>query len=152
MATPDEVRAHTALHVLKGAVQRVLGAKLTAGTYVTGTHGGLTVRYGRKPTQEEVAMIEEVANGKIAEDAPVEVLEMGRPEAEARWGESIYDLFPLPPAITELRILNLREWNVNACNKRHTSRTGEIGRLKISKTRFRAQKGLLELAFDLAKP
>jgi alanyl-tRNA synthetase len=151
MATPDEVRTHTALHVLKGAVQRVLGAKLTASTYVTETHGGLTVQYDRKPTQEEVARIEEMANGKIAEDAPVEVLEMGRPEAEARWGEAIHDLFPLPPTVTRLKIFNLRDWNVNACNKQHTSRTGEIGRLKISKIRFRAQKGLLEIAFDLVK-
>ena len=151
MATPDEVRTHTALHVLKGAVQRVLGAKLTASTYVTETHGGLTVQYDRKPTQEEVARIEEMANGKIAEDAPVEVLEMGRPEAEARWREAIHDLFPLPPTVTRLKIFNLRDWNVNTCNKQHTSRTGEIGRLKISKIRFRAQKGLLEIAFDLVK-
>ena len=99
MTTREEVRTHTALHVLKGAVQRVLGAKMTTGTYVTVTHGGLTVRYDRKPTQEEVATIEEAANGKIAEDAPVEVLEMSRQEAEARWGEAIYDLFPLPPAV-----------------------------------------------------
>ncbi len=152
MAIQDEVRTHTALHVLKGAVQKVLGAKMTAGTYVMGTHGGLTVQYGRKPTQEEVAVIEEAANRKIVEDAPVEVLEMGRREAETMWGEAIYDLFPLPPTVTELEVFRLPDWNVNACNKRHTSRTGEIGRIKISKVRFRAQKGLLELAFDLDEP
>ncbi|MEM4727244.1 MAG: alanyl-tRNA editing protein, partial [Candidatus Bathyarchaeia archaeon] len=71
-----EVRTHTALHVLKGAVQNVLGAKWTAGVYVEGYHGRLTVQFDRKPREEEIALVEEEANRKIREDVPVEVLEM----------------------------------------------------------------------------
>ncbi len=146
-----EVRAHTALHVLKGAVQRVLGAEWTAGVYVDGPHGRLTVCFDRKPTEDEVALIEELANQKVREGVPIGVHEMERSEAEGRWGEAIYDLFPLPEHITRLRVFHLPGWNVNACNKEHTETTGEIGALRIAKTRYRASKGLLEISFELAE-
>ncbi len=144
-----EVRAHTALHVLKGAVVRVLGAKWTAGVSVNGSHGRLTVQFDRKPTEEEVSKIQEEANAKIEEDAAIEIHEMERSEAEKRWGDLVYDLFPLPASIKRLSVFNLPGWNVNACNKEHTTTTGEIGPLRITKTRFRAKKGLLEISFNI---
>jgi len=144
-----EVRAHTALHVLKGAVVRVLGAKWTAGVSVNGSHGRLTVQFDRKPTEEEVSKIQEEAKAKIEEDAAIEIHEMERSEAEERWGDLVYDRFPLPASIKRLSVFNLPGWNVNACNKEHTTTTGEIGPLRITKTRFRAKKGLLEISFDI---
>lgn len=147
-----EVRTHTALHVLKGAVVKVLGAKWTAGVNVNGSHGRLTVQLDRKPTSQEITTIEELANEKIRGDVPIEELEMDRTDAEERWGDTIYDLFPLPASITRLRIFRLPEWNVNACNKEHTKTTGEIGSLKISNIRFRAKKQLLEISYDIYPP
>jgi alanyl-tRNA synthetase len=145
-----EVRTHTALHVLKGAVAKVLDVKWTAGVSVKDSHGRLTVQSDEKPTDEEIARIEAKANAKIKEDAPIEIFEMDRAKAEKRWGDAIYDLFPLPASITRLSIFHLPGWNVNACNKEHTKTTGEIGSLRIYKTRFRATKKLLEISFDVA--
>jgi alanyl-tRNA synthetase len=56
---PDEVRTHTALHILKGAVVRVLGegAMWTASVYTEGKHGRLTVQFDRKPTDDEVRLL-----------------------------------------------------------------------------------------------
>ncbi|MFQ6053308.1 MAG: alanyl-tRNA editing protein [Candidatus Bathyarchaeia archaeon] len=147
-----EVKTHTALHVLKGAAARVLGAKWTAGVYVKGSHGRLTVQLDRKPTPEELTRVEEEANAKIGEDLPVEEIDMDRAEAERRWGDAIYDLFPLPASLTRLRILHIPGWNVNACNEEHTGTTGEIGSIKIVKTRYRASRGLLEISFDISPP
>ena len=144
-----EVRTHTALHVLKGAVVRVLGAKWTAGVSVSGSHGRLTVQFDRKPADEEISEIEELANAKIREDAKIEVLELNRADAEERWGDAIYDLFPLPSSITRLKVFHLPGWNVNACNKEHTATMGEIGSITITKSRFRASKQLLEISFDI---
>lgn len=144
-----EERTHTALHVLKGAVQKILGAKWTAGVYERNFHGRLTVRFDRKPTDDELTLIEKEANSKIMENAIVEELDMDRVEAERRWGDAIYDLFPLPPSITKLQILHIINWNVNACNKTHTKTTGEIGHLKIVKTRYRRARQLLEISFDI---
>ena len=144
-----EDRTHTALHVLKGAAVKVLGIKWTTGVSVKGNHGRLTVQCEQKPTDEEILRIEEEANNKIRENVPVEALEMERSEAEARWGDLIYDVFPIPESITRLSICHIEDWNVNACNKNHTVSTGETGVLKISKSRFRNSKRVLELSYDI---
>jgi len=146
-----EVKTHTALHVLKGAVVKVLGeeAKWTASVYVNGKHGRLTVKFNRKPTKEEIKEIERLANEKIRENVSVEVYELPRDEAEKRFGKEIYDLFPLPEEIRTLKVVVIEGWNINACNKEHTKTTGEIGQIKIRKVRFRKAKELLEISFDV---
>ncbi|RLF74306.1 alanyl-tRNA editing protein [Thermococci archaeon] len=146
-----EVKTHTALHVLKGAVVKVLGeeAKWTASVYVSGKHGRLTVKFNRKPTKEEIKEIERLANEKIRENVSVEVYELPRDEAEKRFGKEIYDLFPLPEEIRTLKVVVIEGWNINACKKKHTKTTGEIGQIKIRKVRFRKAKELLEISFDV---
>ncbi|USH00015.1 alanyl-tRNA editing protein [Thermococcus argininiproducens] len=146
-----EIKTHTALHVLKGAVVRVLGegAKWTASVHVDGNHGRLTVKFNRKPTKEEITMIEGLANRKIKENVPIKVYELPREEAESRFGEDMYDLFPIPSEVRTLKIVVIEGWNVNACNKDHTKTTGEIGEIKIRKVRFRKSKELLEISFDV---
>ena len=146
-----EVKTHTALHVLKGAVVKVLGeeAKWTASVYVSGKHGRLTVKFNRKPTKEEIKEIERLANEKIRENVSVEVYELPRDDAEKRFGKEIYDLFPLPEEIRTLKVVVIEGWNIKACKKEHTKTTGEIGQLKIRKVRFRKSKGLLEISFDV---
>lgn len=144
-----EVRAHTALHVVKGAVVKVLNAKWTASVYVRENHGVLTVKYDRKPTEEEVEEIERLANQKVGESVPIKLYELPREEAEKIFGEEMYDLFPVPESVKTLKVVVIEGWNVNACNKEHTKTTGEVGRIIIRKTRFRKSKGLLEISFDV---
>jgi len=153
---PDEVRTHTALHVLKGAVVKVLGegAKWTASTYVNGKHGRLVVKFYRKPSPDEIKRIEELTNEKIEENLPIDVVTLPRDEAERLYGDAIYDLFPVPEDVKELYIVVVRDrdgslWNINACAKQHTKTTKCIGRVRIGKVRFRKSKQLLEISFDI---
>jgi len=153
---PVEVRTHTALHVVKGAVVHVLGeaAKWTASTYVNGSHGRLVVKFSRKPTREEIEEIERLANEAVEKNLGVEVLVLPREVAEQRFGDDIYDLFPVPPEVRELSIVVIRDvdgsiWNINACNKEHTETTSCIGRIRLGKPRFRRSKELLEIPFDI---
>jgi len=145
----SEVKAHTALHIVKGAVRKVLGAKWTASVYVSGSHGRLTVKFDRKPTDEEVRRIEELANEKVRENAPVKVYTLPREEAERLFGDEMYDLFPVPEHVKALSVLVIEGWNVNACNKGRTQTTGEVGAIKLGKLRFREAKRLLEIPFDV---
>ena len=147
----EELRTHSAVHVVKGAVQKVLGAKWTASVYVSGSHGRLTVQFDRKPTDEEMARIEQETNQKIAEGAEVLEFEMEKQEAEGHFGDAIYDLFPLPSGVTILKIVRIPEWNINCCNQSHVDSTAEIGEMKLGRPRFRHAKRELEIEFDLAE-
>jgi len=153
---PAETRAHTALHVLKGAVVRVLGEQslLTTSTWVGGSKGRLAVTAARKPGPEELARIEALANRIVAADVPVEVYVLDRAEAERLFGGYIYDAFPVPAEVRRLSIVVIRApdgslWNINACNKEHTATTGCVGELRLTKARFRRSKGVLEISFQL---
>jgi len=145
-----ETRTHTALHVVKGAIYKVLGAKWSTSAAAEDGHGRIAVEFDRKPTDEEEATIQRLVEEKIKENQPIEVLEMTRRDAEARFGDLIYDKFPLPESIQRLQVFHLPGWNVNACNKTHTRSTGEIGKVTISKMRYRGGKGVLEVSFDVA--
>jgi len=147
---PEEVRTHTAVHVVKGAVQSVLGAKWTASTYVDGRHGRLTVQFERKPTDDELKLIEKEANRKIAEGAEVLEFEMERKEAEMHFRDSIYDLFPVPSTVTMLKIVRIPDWNINCCVERHVETTSLVGPIRLDRTRFRKSKKELEIEFELA--
>ncbi len=146
----EEIRTHSGLHVVKGAVERVLGAKKTASVYVSGRHGRLTVLFERKPTEEEMARVERMANEKVAEGAEVLEFEMDKQEAEGHFGDAIYDLFPVPPGAARLKIVRIPDWNVNCCNERHVENTLQVGRLRLGKARFRNSKRELEIEFDLS--
>ncbi|HXY56257.1 MAG TPA: alanyl-tRNA editing protein [Nitrososphaerales archaeon] len=145
----EETRTHSGLHVVKGAVEKVLGAKKTASVYVRGRHGRLTVQFERKPSDEEMARIERAANEKVAEGSEVLEFEMEREEAEGHFGDAIYDLFPLPPVAHRLRLVRIPDWNINCCNERHVDNTLQVGRMKVGKGRFRNSKRELEIEFDL---
>ncbi|QXJ35573.1 alanyl-tRNA editing protein [Saccharolobus shibatae] len=144
-----EIRTHTALHVVKGAVRKVLNVKWTASTYVNSNHGRLTVKFERKPSNEEIDKVFELASEKVRENLPIIIEVLSREEAEKRYGDEIYDLFPVPAEVRELSIVVIPDWNINACNKQHTKTTSEIGEIIKDYWRYRNSKQLLEISFDI---
>ena len=147
----EETRTHSGLHVVKGAAERVLGARKTTSVYVSGGHGRLTVQCERKPTDDEMLRIENATNDKIAEGAEVLEFEMEKSEAEGHFGDLIYDLFPLPPGTSRLHIVRIPDWNVNSCNERHVENTLQIGKIRLGKARYRNSRRELEIEFDLVQ-
>jgi alanyl-tRNA synthetase len=139
----------SALHVLKGAVQSVLGTPLTTSTYGEGSHGRLTVEYEGKPTDEQMREIERLANGKIHEDVPIETLHIDKREAEQKYGNVIYDKFPIPAHVQKLTLSVIEGWNINCCLGPHVKTTGEIGKIQISSHRARPNRKELEISFDV---
>jgi len=147
----EEVRTHSGLHVVKGAAEHVLGAKKTASVYASGRHGRLTVQFDRKPSDEEIRRVEKAANERIAEGTEVLEFEMEKAEAEAHFGDAIYDLFPIPSDANRLHIVRIPDWNINCCNQRHVENTLQIGKIRIGKARYRNSKRELEIEFDLTR-
>ncbi|RLI80877.1 alanyl-tRNA editing protein [Archaeoglobales archaeon] len=142
-------KVDSALHVLKGAVQKVLGTWLTTSVFAEGNKGRLTVEYDGKPTQEHMREIEKLANQKIAENVPIEMFEMEREEAEKKFGRIIYDKFPVPSHVKRLTITRIKDWNINCCLGPHVKTTGEIGKIKILKWRARRSRKELEISFEV---
>ena len=138
------------MHVVKGAAERVLGAKKTASIYVSGGHGRISVQYERKPTEEEMKKVEKAANEKIAEGAEMLEFEMEKAEAEGHFGNDIYDLFPVPTGASRLHIVRIPDWNINCCNERHVENTLQIGKIRLGRARYRNSRRELEIEFDLA--
>ena len=141
----------SALHVLKGAVQKVLDTPLTTSVYAEGNNGRLTVEYGGDVTEEQIRDIEALANQKIAEDAPIESMEMDREEAERKFGNAMYDKFPVPSHVRRLTIARIEGWNINCCLGPHVKSTGEIGPLKITRHRARPARKELEISFEVGQ-
>jgi alanyl-tRNA synthetase len=140
-------RGDSALHVLKGAVQKTLNATLTTSVYMKGDRGALTVEYSGDISEDQLKRIEQLANEKIREDVPIEMFEMDRGEAEERFGDIIYDKFPVPSHIDRLAITRIEDWNINCCLGPHVKRTGEVGRIKITNHRTRKSRGELRISF-----
>lgn len=145
-----EVRTHSALHVVKGAAQKVIGAKWTSSTFAKRDHGRLTVQFEKRPSQEELQRIEQEANRKVNEGAEILEFEMERQEAENHFGDQIYDLFPIPASVTRLKLVRIPDWNVNCCVERHVETTAAIGRIKLERARFRKSRKELELEFHIS--
>ena len=142
-------RIDSALHVLKGAVQKVLGTPLTTSVYAEGNKGRLTVEHEGSPTAEQMQEVEALANSKISENVPIERMELDRAEAESKFGTGIYDKFPVPAHVHMLSLLLIRDWNVNCCLGPHLRTTGEIGTLRILHHRNRPARKELEISFEV---
>jgi alanyl-tRNA synthetase len=148
-----QIRSHTALHVIKGAVQKILGANITNGVWIGDGKARLCVEFDRKPSEDEMEAVIGAANGCIGKDLPIANEELERTRAEEKYGSAIYDAYPVPPEVKVLRIVSISDggmiWNVNACIKPHTRTTGDIGKIEMDHWRFREPKGTLEISFKI---
>jgi alanyl-tRNA synthetase len=145
-----EVRAHSAVHVLTGAVEKVLGPRRFNSAQILGDRNGtLKARSDILPSEQDVFRIETAANDKIAEDAEVLEFNMDRQEAEGHFGTGIYDLCPAPDGGELLKMVRIPEWDASCCSKAHVESTGSIGALKIDSSRFDEPGREFELRFHL---
>jgi Ser-tRNA(Ala) deacylase AlaX len=145
-----EVRAHSAVHLLQGAVRSVLGPRRFTSAQTLGDKGGiLSVWSETLPSAQDVLMIEAAANGKMAEDAEVLEFRMERREAEGHFGAGIYDLCPAPEGEELLKMLRIPDWDASCCSRAHVDGTGSIGALKLELLTFDEARRELELTFRL---
>jgi alanyl-tRNA synthetase len=146
----------TALHIVKGAIVRVLKTPLTVSTECSKPHEGrLAVQWSesRAPTKEEVNQILELTNNKIRENVDVLVTEMDRKEAEEKFKNGvnstfIYDKFPVPAQIQKVNVVLIDDWNVNCCVGTHLKKTGDVRFVNSLRFNHRPQKQELEFIFS----
>lgn len=143
---------HTSTHILNSSARKVLGSWVWQhSAFKESDHGRLDITHHSSLSESQVRSIEEAANDIITMDIPVDIQSYDRGTAEQRYGFRIYQGGVVP--VRAVRIVSIGDIDVEACGGTHVKKTGEIGLIKITKTK-RIQDGVVRLEFvsgDIAK-
>ncbi|MDQ3888430.1 MAG: alanine--tRNA ligase-related protein, partial [Thermoproteota archaeon] len=136
---------HTATHVLNSASRNALGSWVWQNSaFKEEGYGRLDITHHSALTREEVKKIERTANWVIRENHPVIINTYDRGDAEQQFSFRIYQGGIVPTS--NVRIVNINGWDIEACGGTHVKSTGEIGLVKIVKSE-RIQDGVVRLEF-----
>jgi len=136
---------HTSTHILNTSSRGVLGSWVWQhSAFKDEDHARLDITHHSSLTDEQVRQIEDAANDMIRDDLPVSISYMDRGTAERKYGFSIYQGGVVP--VKSVRIVSISDKDVEACGGTHVQRTGQIGRIKITRTK-RIQDGVVRLEF-----
>lgn len=140
---------HTATHIINGAARGVLGNHVwQAGAHKSEEMGRLDITHYAGLNDSELSRIEDLANKIIREDRGVDISFMQRNEAERKYGFRIYQGGAVPGR--KIRIVDIKDWDVEACGGMHFSSTGKVGGIKLIRAK-RIQDGVVRLEFRAGK-
>ncbi|MBN2015181.1 MAG: alanine--tRNA ligase [Candidatus Altiarchaeota archaeon] len=136
---------HTVTHIINGAARRVLGNHAwQAGAHKSEELGRLDLTHHSRITGEEREQIETLSNKVIAEKRPVQISFMERDKAEKKYGFRIYQGGAVPGGI--IRIVDIVDWDVEACGGMHFKNTSEVGYIRITDIK-RIQDGVVRIEY-----
>ncbi len=137
------MRHHSAVHIVGGAARHVLGSHVwQTGTDKSVEKARLDITHWDNITSEQLDEIEMVANKIVMSDLYVPKHVMERTEAEHKYGFTIYQGPVIPGKF--LRIIEIPDFDVEACGGTHVQRTGEVGFIKILGTE-KIQDGVIRI-------
>ncbi len=144
------MRHHTATHILLGALRNLLGEHVWQHGVKKGEKSSrLDISHPKRIDEEKLREIERLANQIVFQNRKVDSFWMERNEAEKKYGHSLYQGGVVPGE--EIRVVDIEDWNAQACAGTHCERTGEVGLIKII-GRERIQDGVERLVFASGKP
>ena len=136
---------HTATHVINSSARNNLGSWVWQNSaFKEEGYGRLDITHHSALTKDEVLKIEHTANRVIRENHPVVIKTYDRGDAEQEFTFRIYQGGVVPTS--NVRIVNIKGWDIEACGGTHVKTTGEIGLVKIVKSE-RIQDGVVRLEF-----
>eukprot|EP00904_Undaria_pinnatifida_P013005 jgi/Undpi1/8835/HiC_scaffold_25.g11297.m1 len=145
----------TALEVVKGALAAVIGfpiGKSTIGSRISeGNKARITVKTGRAeaPTAAQMQKVVDVVSDAIAKDLPCGRFSMERGEAETTYASAMYDVAEPPAHVTELNLLYIEGLVLHSQLHPCLTSTGGVGKVAVTKQKFRINKQELEVMFDV---
>jgi alanyl-tRNA synthetase len=123
----DQMQQHSAQHVLSSAFVRLFGMT-TVSFHMADDYCSIDLDTPSL-SKDQVESAERRANEIVVEDRPVDVRYVTRDEAEK------LGLRKLPPVERDqLRLIDIRDWDVTACGGTHVNSTGQIGGVLLRKT------------------
>jgi len=124
------MRYHTAQHLLSAVLLEEFEAE-TTGNQLYADRARIDCAHDRFDA-DALATVEHRLNQLIDDDLDVNWYEMDRETAEARLDPERTRLDLLPSSITEVRIVEIGDYDRTACAGTHVESTGEIGELTIT--------------------
>ncbi|MGD0718237.1 MAG: alanine--tRNA ligase [Thermoplasmata archaeon] len=136
---------HTATHLLNGALRETLGPHVwQAGAYKGTEAARIDITHYRPLSRDELRRVERRVNEIVREDRPVKSYFESRTEAERRFGFTLYQGGAVPGR--ELRIVDIGEFDVEACGGTHCTHTSEVGAIALLGVE-RIQDGIVRLTY-----
>ncbi len=143
------MRHHTATHIINAASRKALGPWVWQhSAFKDEDYARLDITHHSPLSRDDVKRIEEYANDIVLADLPIEVTLMDRNVAEQLYGFRIYQGGYVPNK--SIRIVKIKDWDIEACGGTHCERSGEVGMVKIIKVE-RVQDGIVRLEFVAGK-
>jgi alanyl-tRNA synthetase len=128
----DHMQQHSAQHVLSAAFVRLFNMP-TVSFHMADDYCSIDLQIGDLDTpalsKDQIESAERLTNEVIMENRSVEIRFVTRDEAEE------LGLRKLPPAERDqLRLIDIRDFDLTACGGTHVSHTGQIGGILLRKT------------------
>jgi alanyl-tRNA synthetase len=121
-------RNHTATHLLHEALVRVLGGHVRqAGSLVTDRMLRFDYTHHEPLSHEQCWEVEDVVNGQILKNTPLEAAEHGREEARALGAKALFD----EKYGEVVRVVSVPGFSKELCGGLHVRSTGDIGLFKM---------------------
>ena len=123
---------HTAEHLLNQTMCRMFGCDRSRDTHIERKKSKINFILQERPTDKQIADIEEKINKLIAEDLPVTYEFVDREHIPAG-----VKLDRLPEDASEtIRIVRIGDYDVCPCIGAHVASTAEIGSFRITSTSY----------------
>ena len=136
---------HTATHIINAAARIVLGKHINqAGAFKDVDKARIDITHYDSISEQELKAIESEANNIIQKHIPIEKRFYPRGEAEKLFGMQIYQ--GGVPISKMLRIVNIKNTDVECCGGTHLDNTKEAQTIKILKS-SKVQDGIIRLTF-----
>ena len=123
----DHIQQHTGQHLLSAVFWHELKAHTVS--FHLGAETSTIDLSIAPPDVGDLERVERIANELIAEDRPVHVRVASRDEAEAMLAAG--DLRKLPEREGSLRVIEIGDYDLNACGGTHVRSTGQIGAIHV---------------------
>ena len=136
---------HTSTHILNSSSRSVLGSWIWQhSAFKEADHARLDITHHSPLSENEIKEIEKVANSVVKKNIPVTIDNFDRGTAEQKYGFKIYQGGVVP--VKSVRIVSIKDFDVEACGGTHVKKTGDIDIIKITKTK-RIQDGVVRIEF-----
>lgn len=137
---------HSAEHLLNGEMARRYGCGRAFSAHIERKKSKLDYHLPKAMTDEEIRSVEAYVNSVI--DADVDVREEFITQQEA---ESRFDMSRLPDGASDtVRVVHIGDYDQCLCAGAHVGHTAEIGRFRITSSRY--LDGVQRLVFKLDAP